>query len=190
MIRSRDEREGEPARLLSWPRASPVLSRDPARRLRSTVSPRGSGPWEHTAHPSGQLTVAPLYCFLRCVQSLRPPHAEVRPPRPERGPPPYPRRAQPSVYSSIVSGKTPPPSDPDRDLGGQPTPTPRRPDPPTEAKVECHPRTLECQTLKMREPVRRRFVTDLPGFRRLLIRQGGVSSHREISGNKNSYIVL
>ena len=40
----------------------------------------------------------------------------------------------------------------------------------------------------MREPVRRRFVTDLPGFRRLLIRQGGVSSHREISGNKNSYI--
>ena len=50
-------------------------------------------------------------------------------------------------------GKTPPPSDPDRDLGGQPTPTPRRPDPPTEAKVECHPRTLECQTLKMREPV-------------------------------------
>ena len=40
----------------------------------------------------------------------------------------------------------------------------------------------------MREPVRRRFVTDLPGFRRLLIRQGWVSSHREISGNKNSYI--
>ena len=52
-----------------------------------------------------------------------------------------------------------------------------------------HPRTLESQTLKMREPVRRRFVTDLPGFRRLLIGQGGVSSHREISGNKNSYIV-
>ena len=45
-----------------------------------------------------------------------------------------------------------------------------------------------CVLLKMREPVRRRFVTDLPWFRRLLIRQGGVSSHREISGNKNSYI--
>ena len=73
---------------------------------------------------------------------------------------------------------------------GRPRPatSPRRPDPPAEAKVECHPRTLECQTLKMREPVRRRFVTDLPGFRRLLIRQVGVSSHREISGNKNSYI--
>ena len=97
MIRSRDEREGEPARLLSWPRASPVLSRDPARRLRSTVSPRGSGPWEHTAHPSGQLTVAPLYCFLRCVQSLRPPHAEVRPPRPDGNA--APRRAQSRVAS-------------------------------------------------------------------------------------------
>ena len=32
------------------------------------------------------------------------------------------------------------------------------------------------------------IVTDLPGFRRLLIGQGGVSSHRGISGNKNSYI--
>ena len=85
-----------------------------------------------------------------------------------------------------------PPSDPDRDLGGQPTPTPRRPDPPAEAKVECHPRTLESQTLKMREPVRRRFVTDLPGFRRLLIRQGGFVTYGNIalSGNKNSYRIV
>ena len=76
------------------------------------------------------------------------------------------------------------PSDPDRDLGGQPTSTPRRPDPPAEAKVECHPRTLESQTLKMREPVRRRFVTDLPGFRRLLIRQGGFRHIRKSRGIK------
>ena len=31
--------------------------------------------------------------------------------------------------------------------------------------------TLECQTLKMREKVRRSFVTDLAGFRHLFIRQ-------------------
>ena len=33
--------------------------------------------------------------------------------------------------------------------------------------------TLECQTLKMREKVRRSFVTDLAGFRHLFIRQPG-----------------
>ena len=71
-----------------------------------------------------------------------------------------------------------------RETGYRPTPTPRRPDPPAEAKVECHPRTLESQTLKMREPVRRRFVTDLPGFRRLLIRQGGFRHIWESRGIK------
>ena len=44
----------------------------------------------------------------------------------------------------------------------------------------------------MREPVRRRFVTDLPGFRRLLIRQGGFVTYGNIalSGNKNSYRIV
>ena len=68
-------------------------------------------------------------------------------------------------------GKHPPPSDPEADLRGQPTPTPRRPDPTPWPKTESRRVTLECQTLKVREPVRRSFVTDLPEFRHLFIRK-------------------
>ena len=64
-----------------------------------------------------------------------------------------------SSKSSVVSGKTRPPSDPEADLRGQPTPTPRRPDPTPWPKTESRRVTLECQTvshtLKVRETVRR-----------------------------------
>ena len=40
-----------------------------------------------------------------------------------------------------------------------------------EPKIESRRVTLECQTLKVWEPVRRSFVTDLAGFRHLRIRQ-------------------
>ena len=40
-----------------------------------------------------------------------------------------------------------------------------------EPRFESRRVTLECQTLKMREKVRRSFVTDLAGFRHLFIRQ-------------------
>jgi hypothetical protein len=67
-----------------------------------------------------------------------------------------------------------PPSDPDPDLRGQPLRVPRtlgdRTRPPG-PRFESRRVTLECQTLKMREKVRRSFVTDLAGFRRLFIRQ-------------------
>jgi len=39
--------------------------------------------------------------------------------------------------------------------------------------IESRRVTLECQTLKVRERVRRSFVIDLAGFRHLLIRQHG-----------------
>ena len=45
-----------------------------------------------------------------------------------------------------------------------------------EPKIESRRVTLECQTLKVREPVRRSFVTDLAKFRHLFIRQPGGSS--------------
>ena len=67
---------------------------------------------------------------------------------------------------------TPPPT---------PTPTPKLtfevkpqlPSHPREPRFESRRVTLECQTLKMREKVRRSFVTDLAGFRHLFIRQPG-----------------
>ncbi len=42
---------------------------------------------------------------------------------------------------------------------------------PPEPRFESRRVTLECLTLKMREKVRRSFVTDLAGFRHLFIRQ-------------------
>ena len=47
---------------------------------------------------------------------------------------------------------------------------PRRPDPTPWPKIESRRVTLECQTLKVRETVRRSFVTDLPEFRNIFIR--------------------
>jgi hypothetical protein len=46
-------------------------------------------------------------------------------------------------------------------------------DPPPGPRFESRRVTLECLTLKVREKVRRSFVTDLAGFRHLFIRQPG-----------------
>ena len=60
----------------------------------------------------------------------------------------------------------------------------RRPDPTPEPKIESRRVTLECQTLKVREPVRRSFVTDLAKFRHLFIRQPGGFVTR-VTGSKS-----
>ena len=64
---------------------------------------------------------------------------------------------------------------------------------PPEPKIESRRVTLECETLKVREPVRRSFVTDLAKFRHLFIRQPGGFVTR-VTGSKSpkdiAYIVL
>ena len=87
-------------------------------------------------------------------------------------------RAHPSTGSQSgsatksVSGKTPP-LRPRRRLRRSTPPRTRGPTRPPEPKVASRRVTLECQTLKVRETVRRSFVTDLVQFRHLCIRQLG-----------------
>ena len=91
------------------------------------------------------------------------------------------RRLVSFLFTSAT--RPPHPSDPEADLRGQPTTTPRRPDPTPWPKTESRRVTLECQTLKdVRELVRRSFVTDLPEFRHICIRQSVGSVTRATDG--------
>ena len=73
------------------------------------------------------------------------------------------------------------------DLRGQPRGRNKIRDDPM-SRFESRRVTLECQTLKVREKVRRSFVTDLAKFRHLFIRQS-VGFVTESTGSKSPYYI-